>query len=268
MMEIIKADIHDIRTGSFEAVYNDGIKQVKVLSVLSIVQATEGSYDIALGSDAISHCPTGCFFIAPSNVQQTIVHHVDAISRKMSARWLFLTVKINNAYQLDSLYKFPTVINSKHKEDLNNLFNPLFKTNNIFEKYSLCYKILEKLIDMAIPIFSNTNQLLSNSVVYMTENYHKHISIDELAQIAYMSKPNFYTAFKKQFGNSPIAYLNHYRLSIASEKLIETNIPINEICRTVGINDSLYFSKIFKKTYGISPKEYRNTYGKTMRDYT
>jgi len=75
-----------------------------------------------------------------------------------------------------------------------------------------------------------------------------------------MSESNFFTVFKKVLGNSPISYLNHYRLSIAADRLIETSQAINEIGYSVGFNDALYFSKLFKKTYGSTPKEYRATY--------
>ena len=75
-----------------------------------------------------------------------------------------------------------------------------------------------------------------------------------------MSTSNFYAAFKKNMGCSPIVYLNHYRLSIAADLLINTDQSVSAISYSVGINDVLYFSKLFKKAYGTPPKEYRSIY--------
>ena len=98
---------------------------------------------------------------------------------------------------------------------------------------------------------------ITRAVSYITENFTEYISIAQLAELSHMSKSNFYAAFKKQFGISPISYINHYRLSIAAEKLIESNLSVKEIAFSVGINDSLYFSKLFKKEYGMAPGKYR-----------
>ena len=83
-----------------------------------------------------------------------------------------------------------------------------------------------------------------------------------LAGISNMSESNFYAAFKKQMAISPIAYLNNYRLSIAADRLTDTSDTVSEISYSVGISDPLYFSKLFKKTYGMTPKEYRIMYQK------
>ena len=63
-------------------------------------------------------------------------------------------------------------------------------------------------------------------------------------------------------GISPIAYLNNYRMSVAADRLADTPDTISEISYSVGIQDPLYFSKFFKKTYGMAPKEYRFIYQK------
>ncbi|MBO5797762.1 MAG: helix-turn-helix domain-containing protein, partial [Clostridia bacterium] len=54
--------------------------------------------------------------------------------------------------------------------------------------------------------------------------------------------------------------LNSYRMSIAAELLPGTTKPISQISAEVGIDDSIYFNKMFKKYYQMSPTEYRNCY--------
>ena len=254
------AQIKVLKKGGFYAVDNENVKHTKVLPYLSIVQSVEGSYDIALGRGDTLQTGEGGFFIAPSNVQQTIVHHVNKQSGKMSARWIFIDVEINKSFSLDTLYRFPVVINDDLKNELNTLFDRIFRTNDIWQNYSDCYALIGHLVRIATPIPNKGNSGILMSVAYINEHYKDEIAVKALANLANMSESNFYSVFKKQMGISPIAYLNNYRLSVAADRLTDTSDTVSEISYSVGINDPLYFSKLFKKTYGMAPKEYRFTY--------
>ena len=256
-MEIQSAEIKYFRKDGFYSKTIDNVRHTKVLPYLSIVQSVEGSYDITLGNGPTMQTGEGGFFVAPSGVQQNIVHHVNEKSGVMTCRWLFIDVNINNAHRLDSLYQFPIVLDSHFQKKMNDLFDALFSTEDFWDNYSCCYQILGLLLQGSEYAKNRINQGIQNSVEYMMKNHTQAISISELAKIANMSESNFYTAFKKCFGSSPIAYLNHYRLSLAAALLTETNSTVSEISYKVGINDPLYFSKLFKKAHGISPKEYR-----------
>lgn len=256
-MEITNAQVKFFKKGGFYSVSNENVKHIKVLPYLSIVQSVEGSYDIALGNGDQQQTGDGGFFVAPSGVQQQIVHHVNKKSGKMTCRWIFIDVEINKAYRLDALYRFPTVLNECFKEQMNELFDDLFSTDDLWNNYSCCYQILRLLLQSAEFSQNKMSQGMQNSIEYMMKNYTRTINIFDLAKIANMSESNFYAVFKKSFGCSPIKYLNHYRMSLATDLLKEGNSTISEIGYKVGINDPLYFSKLFKKTYGVSPKEYR-----------
>ncbi len=259
-MEITSAQIKFFKKGGFASARNEGVKHIKVLPYLSVVQSVEGSYDISLGSGDTLQTGEGGFFIAPASVQQTIVHHVNKKSGKMTCRWLFIDIEINKAFRLDALYQFPAVVNDERKQELNALFDRLFETNDVWENYGDCYRLLGYLTQMATPIKNALHQGIQNAVSYITKHYTEGISVKTLADISNMSESHFYAAFRKHVGDSPIAYINHYRLSIAAEKLTQTDITVSEISYSVGINDPLYFSKLFKKIYGMTPKEYRSAY--------
>jgi len=260
ILEITSVQIKVLKKGGFYAIKNENIKHTKVLPYLSIVQSMEGSYDIALGNEKAFQTGDGGFFIAPSNTQQTIVHHVNKKSGKMSARWIFVDVEINKSYSLDKLYQFPVVVNDDQKKKLNTLFDLIFGSDDIWQNYSDCYALIGNLLKMATPISNKTHRGVQGAVAYINEKYMDEITVKTLANIANMSESNFYAVFKKQMGISPIAYLNNYRLSVAADRLFDTSDTISEIGYSVGINDPLYFSKLFKKIYGMAPKEYRFVY--------
>ena len=259
-MKITGAQIKILKKGGFSSVNNENVKHTKVLPYLSIVQSMEGSYDIALGNGKAFQTGDGGFFIAPSNIQQTIVHHINKKSGKMSARWIFIDVEINKSFSLDTLYQFPTVVNGDLKHELNTLFDRIFKTDDIWQNYSDCYALIGHLAKIATPLPNKSHTDIQMAVAYITENYRDEITVKALAALANMSESNFYAVFKKQMGSSPIAYLNNYRLTIAADRLSDTTDTVSDISYSVGINDPLYFSKLFKKTYGMAPKEYRFTY--------
>ena len=261
-MEIQSAQIKFLKKGGFYDACNEGVRHIKVLPYLSVVQSLEGSYEISLGNGTPQRTGEGGFFIAPSHVQQTIVHHVNRQSGHMSARWIFVDVEINRRSSLDALYQFPVVAQEELKKELQPLFDRLFEANDVWQNYSDCYAVLGRLLKTAVPISDFTHGGIREAVAYMKTGFTQEITVRELSHIAKMSESNFYVAFRKQMGISPIAYLNHYRMSLAADRLIDTSDTVSEIGYAVGIRDPLYFSKMFKKTYGLRPKAYRAMYRK------
>lgn len=259
-LEITGVQIKILKKGGLYSASNENVKHTKVLPYLSIVQSVEGSYDIALGRGDMQQTGDGGFFIAPAHIQQTIVHHVNKASGKMTARWIFIDIEINRSFSLDTLYRFPVVIRDDLKHELNTLFDRIFETEDIWQNHSDCYALIGQLIKRATPITNKRDIEIQTAVAYINENYRNKITIHSLAGVANMSESNFYAAFKKQMGTSPIAYLNNYRMSVAAERLVDTSDTVSEISYLVGIQDPLYFSKFFKKTYGMAPKEYRLMY--------
>ena len=87
--------------------------------------------------------------------------------------------------------------------------------------------------------------------------YRGNITIQELAEMCQLSTSRFSALFKKTFGMFPHQYIIQYRLEKASELLLNTSDSVSEIADACGFGDPLYFSRIFKKRFGISPTGYR-----------
>lgn len=241
--------------GNFE-----GIHHVKSLPWLSVVQSVEGSYDIQIDDGPTYHTGTGGFFIAASQVTQRITHHCDPLTKKMYNRWIFLDVTVNQKYRLDHLFEFPTILPPAEKTAMNRLFDALFENaDDLCERMSLYYRIVKLLLLVAIPKKEVGNSELLKVIDFLHDRYAYPISVAELAKVAHMSESYLYSCFKKQFGISPIAYLNHYRLTIASDLLKQTDLPITRIAEEVGFQDPLYFSRLFRKAFRTSPREYRQS---------
>lgn len=102
--------------------------------------------------------------------------------------------------------------------------------------------------------FSKEIQL---TVQFIQEHYTEKLSITMLAKLANLSRSRFIHKFKEMMGITPIDYAIMLRLNKACELLVGTCQPIQMISQQVGYDDALYFSKLFKKSKGISPSTYR-----------
>ena len=94
-------------------------------------------------------------------------------------------------------------------------------------------------------------------IIYMNNNFRLQLTVQEIATNNHISVGRMMTLFSELVGMPPLAYLNRYRVSVACEMLQKTNAPIGEISYAVGVEDRLYFSRLFKKYKGVSPREYR-----------
>ena len=91
---------------------------------------------------------------------------------------------------------------------------------------------------------------------YIAANYHKKITVEQVAAAIYVNRQYLRNLFVKYTGMSTKAYLNNYRMSRAAKLLCLNEVSISMVALSVGYPDPLAFSKAFKKYYGISPTEY------------
>lgn len=87
---------------------------------------------------------------------------------------------------------------------------------------------------------------------YMDANTDRRISIEEVARIAWLSPHHFKHSFKSLFGISPHRYHVQKRLD-ASTELLTQQIPVDEVCRLVGFENTSSFIRLFKEIYNATP---------------
>ena len=259
-MQIKKIDIIYTSKGSFSSNTCNGMCHKKILPYLSIVQAIEGSYDIQLDNGITYNTGNSGFFIAPSNVVQNIVHNTDSTSKKINCRWIFIKIRVNDIYNFDEKFSFPTILPENLKSEMSMLFDKLFCSTNPFDEYIYYYQIIKLLFGVANEREHLLPPHIEQALRYIKDNYNKKMSIESIAKHANLSASYLFATFKKQMGVSPISFLNNYRLSVAAEQLQETSKSISQISSDIGIDDSIYFNKIFKKHFYMPPSKYREIY--------
>ncbi len=93
---------------------------------------------------------------------------------------------------------------------------------------------------------------------YIMENYNKNITLKDVADNVFLSQNYLSELFKREVGEGFYEFLSMYRISVAKNLLVTTNLRIYEISESIGYNDPVTFGRAFKKLTGYTPNGYRN----------
>ena len=91
---------------------------------------------------------------------------------------------------------------------------------------------------------------------YIKMHYTQQIRQQEIADYFFISKEYLSRKFKQEFQVSMVDYINQLRINRAKELLAAPSAKVNEVALAVGFSDEKYFSTVFKKITGMSPKNY------------
>ncbi|RXI98326.1 AraC family transcriptional regulator [Anaerobacillus alkaliphilus] len=110
----------------------------------------------------------------------------------------------------------------------------------------------------SIRIPSSAEQVTKQTITFIQTHYKNDKIKMETISKELLFHPDYITrCMQKTIGVTPMQYLNFYRLSVAKQLLSTTNEKLEAIAKQVGISDSTYFSRLFKKVEGITAMEYR-----------
>lgn len=99
--------------------------------------------------------------------------------------------------------------------------------------------------------------LLKAVLTFIESNYQKRLTLADLSEHFAVSKSKLIKLFNRYLQQTPIDYLNSFRIKKACQLLTATEFPITEISFNVGFNDSSYFAKNFKQKMRKTARQYR-----------
>ena len=135
------------------------------------------------------------------------------------------------------------------------------ENNNDNEEIYL--EVSEILFKIILRLVKNVeNQNISQNAISIKEaldrSIYRKITIEDLGDEINLSKSQMCREFKKYYNQTPYQYLLNKRITIAENLLVRTSLSIREISNQLCFVDEYYFSNIFKKKNGLSPRMYRN----------
>lgn len=150
----------------------------------------------------------------------------------------------------------------KREDLINNCFSAYISANT----FSMVMKNLYMRLEEYIRLEQKNSQdkirkPIGEAVLFIRKNYAKQISAEDVAGASHVSTAYLSRLFKEELDIGFNEYLTQVRLEQAEKLLSETNLSIKEIAGSVGYGDEKYFSKLFRKTTGMKPTEYRRIYG-------
>lgn len=107
------------------------------------------------------------------------------------------------------------------------------------------------------PVNASANSMVMDAMAYIEDHYTETINFKQIANTSYLSLNYFRTVFKKVTGFPPIDYLNRLRIIKSMRYLQKDGIPIAQVSALVGIADPNYYSRLFKRITGCSPRQFK-----------
>lgn len=115
-------------------------------------------------------------------------------------------------------------------------------------------------LQLRLTMFNNSSNFDLEAVEGLMKNsLHQELSLDTLAHYSQLSKFHFAKKFKELTDSSPIQHFINMKIQHACSQLDNSDIAIKDIASGLGYSDPYYFSRLFKKLVGMSPKQYRDS---------
>ena len=211
----------------------------------------------------VTEVSEGSMVLYPPHTSQQYAYY---LNDKTEVYWLHFTGSESATLTEESGFTeshiLYTGISSKYQELFLSVIREIQLTRPSFEELSALY--LKQLFLLLRRIreeggFKKTEiqKQMEKAVRFFHENLANNIEVETYARELHMSTCWFIRCFKEYSGMPPGRYLTDIRIKKAKELLESTDYSIGEIGGIIGYENPLYFSRIFKKTAGVSPAEYR-----------
>ena len=179
----------------------------------------------------------------------------DAMESFMLRQYVIMESLLSGVTFLDSI----GVSDDKVSEILGDLKNPARYVETVGSSRQYITQLLNTLIEYRNQVSDKKyTELIEKSRRFIQDNYkNEDMSLQLVASYVNVSSNHFSAIFRKETGETFIDYLTGVRMDSAKELLTCTSMKTSEVGFEVGYRDPHYFSFLFKKVTGMSPKEYR-----------
>jgi len=218
----------------------------------------KGNVDLYTRSGCL-HLTAGTLFLVPEKMRYRSEWYgspeIEYISVHSKSRQFSV---IGEEYQLQAI---PAFSNESTEQLFRNIYS-LCEAGTQADKTRALGLYFIFLADV-IPYLKKTerariNPALSKAMTFMSNNYNRNFSMEELAEFCGISVSNLHHLFAKEFHTTPVRYRSELRIEWAAKMLVRTRMSIERIAEEVGFSSTIYFREVFKSITGMTPTAYRN----------
>ena len=150
------------------------------------------------------------------------------------------------------------MLKTKGIEKMISFFNVLSIMCSSVKRKALCSETYKKAFD------KRNNKRMTDVTEYVRNNFARPLTLEDASAVAKMSPFAFSRYFKKNAGEGFVEYLTRVRIEKARHLLRETGYNISDIADQCGFSSISNFNKHFRKSEGLSPRDYRSSFNKTQ----
>ena len=154
---------------------------------------------------------------------------------------------------LSAYQKYDSVHIAKEKT----IYKKINECKSIHSLREIMHDNIRYIFDAVNADKSNRNQIVLDIDNYLKENYNKQITLKEIASSLHVSSSYLSRLYKREQGETIIEVLNKTRIEMAKKLLRDTSIRISEVANEVGFDDPAYFTHVFTKYVGSTPKDFK-----------
>lgn len=194
---------------------------------------------------------------------ENLVFHKTGLDKCVEEQWEYLEVKQTVKRILNTFSE--TFNGGGHLEVAAVLENMIHMSDRIIEQLnvSCIHDMIEDVIDYSLSAgqqdtVQSVPDIIRQAAKYIDENYFEELSLSLLAKQFGVENSYFSRMFRQETGENLMLYITRKKMEKALEYICGSDISLTKIAFMVGYDDYAYFSRVFRKTYGKSPRDYRS----------
>jgi len=200
--------------------------------------------------------------VKTGNVQEAKGILNDLLGYVLFSEGSSLDIVKSRAIELCSLLSRAAIEGGAATDSSLKINNQFLKTlQQITDLDALCFKLQEIVEVFTESMFNyvptKNNEMTKKALNFISKNYAINITLEDVASQVHLNPAYFSTVFKQSTGSSFKEYLNMVRIEESKRLLANTDYSVIDIAIATGFEDQSYFSKVFKKYTGLTPKQYR-----------
>lgn len=205
-------------------------------------------------------------------VRAGIRHCCTLVSKTSLSRWVHVRFVVLGGIDLFALIKPPLFMEGDHGQLIGDINEKLVRLmskptphsfQDVLRRNALGLELLQAVftgVDISAGAGADgllRAQRMLPALEYIHQNLHRPVMLSELARRVHLSPSRFHAVFRADLGVAPRDYIQRQRVQKSQELLITTALNLAEISESVGYVSQFNFSRIFKKSCGVSPSRYR-----------